>query len=154
MKFQYLCLFASLSLAAVTWADSPERPDLNGVWRLEPSKCEIHSHVPTQLTWQIEQSDGTIHLIQRLGDNKNAGEWRCGTDGKDCKVKDEGRAAVVSYYYNGPVLVELESEGANRDTITKKRISVSKDGSLITVDVIHVLPQGRPAEKLVLSKQQ
>ena len=153
MKLEVLCLVASFLFANVTWADSQERPNLTGVWRLDPSKCEIHSHVAPELTWQIEQSDNEIHLIRRLGDNKNAGEWRCGTDGKDCKVKDEGHSAVVSYYYNGQVLVELESEGSNRDTITKKRISVSKDGSLITVDVIHVLPQGMPPEKLVLSKQ-
>lgn len=153
MNFKYPCLIVSLFFANVIWGDSQPRPDLNGVWRLEPSQCELHSHVPSQLTWQIEQTDGAIHLIQRLGAGKNADELRCGTDGKDCKVKEEGHSAVMNFYYNGPVLVELESQGANKDTVIKKRISVSKDGSLITVDVIHVLPLGRPPEKLVLSKQ-
>jgi len=151
MNFKYLGLIASLFLAKVTLGDPQQRPDLNGVWRLEPAQCELHSHVPSQLTWQIEQSDSAIHLIQRLGDRND--ELRCGTDGKDCKIKDEGHPAVISFYYNGPVLVELESQGSNRDTITKKRYSVSQDGSHLTVELIHVLPTGKPAEKLVLSKQ-
>jgi hypothetical protein len=152
MKSGYLCLLASIILANTTWADSQDRPDLNGVWRLEPSQCELHSHVPDQLTWQIEQTDDAIHLVQRSGD-KAGGEWRCGTNGKDCKVKDEGRSAVLNFYYNGAVLVELESEGSNRDNVTKKRISLSKDGSHMNVEIIHVMPTGRPPEKLVLSKQ-
>jgi len=151
MNFKYLCLIASFIFANVTWADPQQRPDLNGIWRLEPAQSEIHSRVPSQLTWQIEQSETAIHLIQRLGDKND--ELRCGTDGKDCKVKEEGHPAVISFYYNGPVLVELESQGSNRDTITKKRISISQDGSRLTVELIHVLPAGRPSEKLVLSKQ-
>jgi len=152
MKLHYLWL-VPIVLTGAAWADPPARPDLSGVWRLEPSQSEIHSRVPSELTWQIEQTDDAIHLIQREADNKNADEWRCNTDGKDCKVKDEGRKVVISFYYNGPVLVELESEGSNHDNVTKKRISLSKDGNMITVDVIHLMPQGKPPEKLVLSRQ-
>src|SRR5580698_4499567 len=133
MKFKYLCLIAPVIFASATWADPQQRPDLNGNWRLEPAQCELHSHVP-QFTWQIEQSDNAIHLIQRLGDKSSVDEVRCGTDGKDCKIKDEGHPAVISFYYNGPVLVELESQGSNRDTITKKRMTVSPDGSRLTVE--------------------
>jgi hypothetical protein len=114
---------------------------------------ELHSHVPAQLTWQIEQKDDSIHLVQTAEEKKDAAEISCATDGHDCKVKDEGHAATVSFYYNGPVLVELESQGQNRDTVIKKRISVSSDGSTMTVDVIHILPTGREPEKLVLTKE-
>jgi hypothetical protein len=151
MNSKYLCSIACFLFASTTWGDPAKRPDLNGVWRLEPERSEIHSHVPSQLTWQIEQSESAIHLIQRLGDKND--DVRCGTDGKDCKINDEGHPAVISFYYNGPVLVELESQGANRDTITKKRFSVSADGSQLTVDVIHVVPAGKAPEKMVLSKQ-
>jgi len=154
MNVKYLCLAACFMFVSVTWGDAQKRPDLNGVWRLEPAQCEFHSRVPSQFTWQIEQSDNAIHLIQRLANKSSVDEEvRCGTDGKDCKIKEEGHPAVISFYYNGPVLVELESQGSNRETITKKRISVSPDGSQLTVELIHVLPAGRPSEKLVLSKQ-
>ena len=110
MNLKCLCIVASFVFVNVTWGDSQPRPDLNGVWRLEPSQCEFHSHLPSQLTWQIEQTDTAIHLIQREGDGKHPDEMRCGTDGKDCKVKDEGHSAVMNFYYNGPMLIELESQ--------------------------------------------
>lgn len=130
-----------------------DRLDMSGVWRLAPAQSEIHSHVASDLTWQIKETSEGIHWIQREGESKNLGEWQCGLDGKECKVKDEGHSALVSFYYNGPVLVELETEGANRDNVTKKRISLSPDGNSLTVEVVHLMPQGRPPEKLVLVKQ-
>jgi len=151
MALTYLSLIVPLIFANVIWASSQERPDLNGNWQLEPSQSASHSHVPSQLVWQIEQSDDAVHLIQRFGSNK-VGEQRCGTNGKDCKIKDAGHSSIISFYYNGPVLVELESEGQNRDTVTKKSLSVSKDGSILTVEVLHLMPAGKAPDKLVFSR--
>ena len=151
MSAKCLWLAVPLGFALIVWADSAARPDLNGNWRLDPSLSEIHSHVPSELTWQIEQDDNSIHLIERSAEQKDADDVRCGTDGKDCKVKEGGHKASVSFYYNGPVLVELETEGSN--AVTKKRMQLSSDGSKLTVEVIHVLPAGEGTEKLVLSKQ-
>lgn len=123
MKFVHLCLpIIPLIFSNAAWSDPQQRPDLNGIWRLEPAQCVLHSRIPSELTWQIEQSNNDIRLIQRFGDCKNADDLRCATDGKDCKIKDEGHSAVISFYYNGPVLVEVEALGHNRDTVTKKRI--------------------------------
>src|SRR5262252_7454595 len=138
--------------ACVVWADSLQRPDLSGKWRIEVSKSEIHSRVPSELTWQIEQKEDAIHLTQQTSTGKKPDEFQCNTDGKDCKAKEEGHPATVSFYYNGPVLVELESEG-NNDTVTKKRMQVSPDGSTLTVEIIHILPAGKQPEKLVLTRQ-
>ena len=134
-------------------ADSLARPDLSGTWRLEPSKSQIHSRIPPGLTLAIEQDADAIHLVRQFGDKQKPDDLRCATNGKDCKVKEEGHAATVSFYYNGPALVEIDSEGQNHDSVTKKRMEVSPDGSTLTVDVIHVMPEGRPPEKLVLTKQ-
>lgn len=142
-----------LGLASIMLGDSAQRPNLTGNWKFDPSHSEVHSRIPPQLTWQIEQNEDAIHLVQRSEEKKGADEIRCGTDGRDCKVKDEGRSVVVSFYYNGPVLVELESEGQNHDSVVKKRWKVSDDGSTLTVDVIYISPTGRPPEKLVLTKQ-
>jgi hypothetical protein len=152
MTFKCLSLVAPLMFANIIWGGSQQRPDLNGNWRIEPSESVLHSHVPSQLIWQIEQTDNGIHLIQRFGDNK-VDDLNCGTDGKDCKIKDVGHSAVICFYYNGPVLVELETEGQNRDTVIKKRMSVSKDGSRLTVDIAYLVPAGKPPEKLVLTRE-
>ena len=145
-------LIAPLSLATLTWGDSQDRPNLNGNWRLEPTKCEIHTHMPDQFTWHIDQDDNSIHLVQSVQEKKGD-DFKCATDGQDCKVKTEGHSVVMNFYYNGPVLVELESEGQNKDNVVKRRMHLSSDGSTLIVDVMHVSPPGKPAEKLVLTKQ-
>ena len=143
----------TIGAAAAVWADSAARPDLNGSWRLNPSASEIHSRTPDALTWQIEQGDNSIHLVQHAQEGKKGDDIRCATDGKDCKAKDEGRSVSVSFYYNGPVLVELESAGQNHDTVVKKRMHLSDDGSKLIVEVIHIMPAGKQPEKLVLTRQ-
>lgn len=152
----FKCLRLSIStiiLADVIWGQSHQQADFSGCWRLEPSQCVLHSHIPSQLIWQIEQTDDAIHLIQRYGDNK-VDDLRCSTDGRDCEINDPGRVALVSFYYNGSVLVELQAEGGwNRDTVIKRRMSLSKHGTRLTVVVIYEVPAGRPPEKLVLSRE-
>lgn len=157
MLLKYSPLLAGLvlpfGLAWMARADSQDRPNLTGSWKFDPSHSEVHSRVPSQFTWQIEQDDNAIHLIQKIEEKNKPDDIRCATDGKDCKAKDEGHSVTVSFYYNGPVLVELESEGQNHDNVVKKRMQVSSDGSTLTVDVIHVSPTGKLPEKLVLMKE-
>ena len=133
---------------AIICAQSSGRPDLNGTWQLDPSQSELHSHVPPGLTWLIEQNGDSIHLVERVGD-KNVGDFSCVADGKDCKAKDHGHGVNVSFYYNGPVLVELETMGQN--AVLKRRFHSSSSG-VLTVEVIHVAPEGKEPEKLVLAK--
>src|SRR5579862_8496362 len=89
-----LVLLAPLVLASLTWGDSIDRPNLTGNWRLDTAHSEVHSRIPAQLTWQIEQTDNAIHLIQKSEEKKNPDDIRCATDGKDCKAKDEGHSVV------------------------------------------------------------
>ncbi len=149
MSFKFIIPLFGLALVAS--GASVERPELTGSWRLEPSLSEIHTRIAPQLMWQIEQTGNAIHLVQRTPERKDVDEIRCNTDGKDCRVKEEGHKATVSFYYNGAVLVELETDG--QENVTKKRMHVSSDGATLTVDVIHITPAGKPQEKLVLSKQ-
>lgn len=153
MDFKCLrLLISTIILANVIWGQSQQQPDFNGCWRLEPSQCVLHSHIPSQLIWQIEQTDDAIHLIQRYGDNK-VDDLRCSTDGKDCKITDPGRAALISFYYNGSELVELEAEGGwNRDTVIRRRMSLSKHGARLIVDVTYEVPTGRAPERLAFSR--
>lgn len=136
----------SLLIAAMC-AQSTGRPDLNGSWQLNPSQSELHSHMPAGMTWLIEQNGDSIHFVERAGD-KNVSDFRCVADGKDCKAKDHGHGVNVSFYYNGSALVEIEKLGEN--AVVKRRFHSSS--SVLTVDVIHVVPAGKEPEKLVLTK--
>ena len=151
-----LNLFSGLALSCVgflmsstLWAEG--HPDFSGNWQLDAEKSELHSRGATPATWQIEQNEGTVHLVERAGD-KAISDIRCSTDGKDYKIKDDGHAAHVSLYYNGPMLVEVETLGQNGDSVIKKRFRMSDDGSVLTVEVMHLAPAGKPSEKLVLTK--
>jgi hypothetical protein len=123
-----------LGLAAGVILQSAGRPDLNGSWQLDVSKRVLHSQVPPGLIWQIEQTADSIHVTQHA-DAKN--------DGRDCKVNNFGHPATASFYHNGPVPVELETLGQNRGTVMKKRIRLSEDRSVLTIDVMHFLPEGK-----------
>jgi hypothetical protein len=136
----------SLFIIAIR-GQSAARPDLNGSWQLNPSQSELHSHMPSGMNWLIEQNGDSIHMVERDGD-KSVSDFRCATDGKDCKVKDHGHGVKVSFYYNGPVLVELEKMGEN--AVVKRRFHSSSNG--LTVEVIHLMPEGKEPEKLVLTK--
>jgi len=121
-----------------------ERPDLNGSWRVDPSKSDVHSRMPATL--QIQQTDDSIHITEVAGD-KNLSDITCKTNGHDCKAKDNGHDIKASFYYNGPMLVELDTAG---DNVTKKRFRTAQDGTL-TIEVMHINPSGRD-EKMVLTK--
>ena len=71
MLVKLLGLTAACGFATIIWGDSPARSNLNGSWRLDPSHSEVHSHIPNELTWHIEQQDNSIHLIQSSQEKKN-----------------------------------------------------------------------------------
>lgn len=148
---KFLLIIAFQAVQYVAMAQPAARPDLSGDWQLDAARSAPNLHDSSGLSWRIEQNDGTIHLIENEG-NKTVSDVRCATDGKDCKVKDAGRPATLSLYYNGPVLVELETSGHNNDTVVKRRFSLSPDGSALTIEVNQLMPEGKPAEKLVLTK--
>jgi len=138
-----LLLIASVAGPLLLAAD---RPDLNGSWQVDATKSDVHSHLPPGLTWDIQQTDDKIQITERVGD-KNVSQLTCQTNGKDCVVKDAGHSAKASFYYNGPMLVELETMG---DNVTKKRLRTADDGTL-TVEVMHINPSSKD-EKIVLTK--
>jgi hypothetical protein len=152
MAARSLYMVTLLGLAAGGCIQAAERPDFSGNWQLDPSRSELHSPVPPGLIWQIGQTADSIHVIEHAGD-KDLYEFKCFTDGKECKVKNGGHAAIASFYYNGPILVELETMGKNRGTVIKKTIHLSGDGSMLTINVMHVLPEGKEPEKLVMTKK-
>jgi hypothetical protein len=125
---------------------------LTGKWRLDASTSQLHSHPPTDLLWTIDLKEDGIHFSETSADKNGAWEVTCGTRGADCKVKDATKPITVSFWYNGPALVELETEGKN-EAVTKRKMILSADGSTLTVEVTHLVPDGRAPEKLVMKKQ-
>ena len=61
-------------------------------------------------TWELRDADGTLHMVRTESDRKN--EVECNVMGRECKIKSpDGKPATVSFYFNGPKLIEWEKAG-------------------------------------------
>ncbi len=148
-----MIITAALFIAALPFlVDDGAKPSFTGTWRLDAASSQIHSRISTDATWTIDQRDEDIHFIATGDERGGKLDITCGTRGADCKTKEAGKAVTVSFWYNGPALVEMETEGKG-EAVTKKKMVLSEDGSSMVVEITHILPEGRSPEKYVLKKQ-
>jgi hypothetical protein len=136
-------------------AFAADRPVLNGTWQLDLSKSRIADVKCKAETWAITQGDDSIEIAETItdtGGKQRKIDIQCGTEGKECKIKENGQATQVSLYYNESHLVMLE-QSHGTDFVTKKRFTTSDDGKTLTVEVTHLAPPGHKDENLTFVKQ-
>src|SRR5262249_31835626 len=95
-------LFAAscgLLFSGVTWAED-DRAKLIGSWRMQDEAGK-----DTDTVWVLEAKGDAMHISRSEGAHKIA-EFECATTGHDCNIKESGKSAKVSLWYNGPALVE------------------------------------------------
>ncbi|HTW63889.1 MAG TPA: hypothetical protein VME17_04695 [Bryobacteraceae bacterium] len=125
-----------------------DRPNLSGTWQFDSGQSQIHSVTIAGATWVINEDDSSIEISEsETGDAKKV-DLKCTTDGKECKMS--GEKAKASFWYNGPMLVEMESKG---DHVTRYRMKLSPDGKTLTVDTTSIVPQATQDDVLVFKKQ-
>lgn len=71
---------------------------------------------------------------------RKVAEFECGTEGSECAIKDTGRHAKVSMWFNGSKLVVLETRG---DRIVKRRFGVSGKEDTLEPEIIPIMPAGK-----------
>jgi hypothetical protein len=125
-----------------------DRPNLSGTWQFDSSKSELHGVTAAGATWVISEDDSSIQITEDQDGAKKKIELKCTTDGKECKVS--GGKATASFWYNGPVLVEMETRGEH---VTRYRMNLSADGKTLTVDSRSIVPQSTQDDVLVFQKQ-
>jgi hypothetical protein len=135
-------VFALLAALAI----AQDKPNFTGSWQLDPAKCEQHTVKVADATWAIEESDNSIHLTET--ESGRAVEMKCSTDGKDCDV--HGDKAKASFWFNGPMLVEMETKG---DHVTRYRLTLSQDGKTLKVETTYIVPRGDANDVLVFTKK-
>lgn len=149
---------AALLMCLPALADSGQKPNLNGTWQLDPAKSDgANQQANTRFTRVIEQDGTKIHMVETVStsDGKQQSiEVRCNTLGQQCNVTGPGHEAHVSFWYNGPALVEMDTAVHGKDTVTKRRAKLSDDGKTLEVEVIPLVPPGKPHEKLVFVRQE
>lgn len=132
----------SLPLAA------QDRPNLSGTWQFDTGKSQLHSAKVTGATWVISEDDNSIQIRQNEDSSGRPVQLKCTTDGKECKVS--GDKATASFWFNGPMLVEMETKG---DHVTRYRMKLSDDGKTLTVQSTSIVPQSTGDDVLVFRKQ-
>ena len=131
-------------------AQDDAKPDLTGTWQLDATKSEMPVNRLAGLTMLISEKNGKINIneIEKLADGKERKmTYTCTTDGKECEVP--GTKAKASFWYNGPMLVSMETErnGAN---VTRQRLKLSPDSKSLNVEISNLVPGSDKTDKLVL----
>ena len=140
-------LLACSALAILPLA-AQDRPNLSGTWQFDGSKSEIHGVKVAGATWVISEDNSSIQILESEDGAGKKIELKCTTDGKECKVT--GYKGTTSFWYNGPLLVEMENKG---DHVTRYRMKLSDDGQTLTVDATFIVPQSAQDDVLVFRKQ-
>jgi hypothetical protein len=109
------------------------RAKLIGTWRVQGDSAGADS------VWSLQEKGGAIRITHSLGDQKVA-EIECNTMGKECSVRDAGRQAKISMWYNGPKLVELEIRGSE---VIKRRFALAGDDDSMEIELIPISPAAK-----------
>jgi hypothetical protein len=129
------------------------RPDLSGKWLLDASKSEMQLNRLSALTMVISEKDGNIKINEdeKLADGKERKiAYACTTDGKECDVS--GTKAKASFWYNGPMLVSMETQ-RNGGSVIRQRLKLSQDSKQLTVEISSLVPKTDKMDKLVFDRQ-
>jgi hypothetical protein len=117
-------------------------PDLTGAWTLDTSHSSAGKIKSQSLA--IQQTEDTIQMTDAVTD-ANGKDYKsvfhCNIDGNQCKVKDQGQNAMLTFYYNGLVLVMMETKRDGAYVI-RKRLTLSEDGKTMSVELEHLNPAG------------
>src|SRR3954454_11838892 len=122
-----LFLLGCLAAACAAWADEPpQREKLAGTWESSDGA-----------RWVLDAKDDAIHVSEFDHDRKLA-DFECNTMGKQCEIKDAGKSAKITMYFNGPMLVVMETRG---NDVVKRRFRAN--GDQLQVETMPLVPAGK-----------
>lgn len=152
MMWRSLSLFALL-LGVSSISIAGEKPNFTGQWQAEPAAGADKVGAPAKRT--IEQDGVNIHIVDTvLGPDakEQTLDIKCTTNGQQCAVKAAAHEGQVSFYYLGQMLVEIDSNVFGADSVVKRQIKLSEDGKNLTVEIVSIVPPGKPAETVTLKR--
>jgi hypothetical protein len=114
-------------------ADGADRGQLTGAW-------ESHGDDSSNANWTLSVNGDKLH-VTRVENTRKLSDFECNTAGRECAVKESGKPMKVSIWFNGRKLVMMETRG---NDVVKRRFQAVKDGNEIEVEVIPIVPQGKP----------
>jgi len=125
-------------------------PNFSGTWQFDAAKSKGKSESATLV---LNQDAGKIHVQTLSSSNEKDADFTCGTAGKECEIKDKGKPAKISMWFNGADLVMLETLGSGGDEIVERQLELEAGGKSLSVEVKHIVPPG-DTETLFFGKSQ
>jgi len=130
----------ALWFGATAFADDAARR-FDGSWTGDANGSPV--------TWVFENKGDALKVDQMKGGERLA-EFECNTMGRECALKETGKKATVSMWFNGSKLVQLETKGSE---IVRRRFEVNAKGDAMDVEITPI-SQGGKAETLHLTRAQ
>ncbi|HUA63731.1 MAG TPA: hypothetical protein VML19_33595 [Verrucomicrobiae bacterium] len=121
-----IAALAALLVGGVVADDDASRAKLMGSWELTDAGKDSQTW-----TFQAKDAHGDVIHVTNAGAQKTLMEFDCDSFGHDCVVKDNGKTAKVSLYYNGPKLIQMETRGP---LICKRAFVITGEGD--TMDLV------------------
>ena len=143
--------------ASMAAAQAPQKPRFEGNWVLSLEKSELKAAKLTGSTILIEQPTvGEISLkeTRKTPEGDKVCSFKCNTVGKDCEFTHEGTKSTISIFYNGPTLTGIERIGPNSDVVEKWLMTLSEDGTTLTLELAQLVPPRTEKDKLVFVKEK
>jgi len=123
-----------LSVCAAALADDQsDRQKLIGSWEQSPAQSTA------AISWSFLATGHSMRVKQLAGGNKIA-DFECETEGTPCEIKTGGKKATVSLWFNGAMLVEMETKGTE---IVKRRFEILPASDSMEMEVIPIVPSGK-----------
>ena len=144
--WKWVCLSA-LALGAAAAAG---RPQLTGTWQLDRARSQPGDEKLKSETLSIQQGDDSVQIsddVTETDGKEHKSDIQCNTVGKECKLKSE----QVSAWYNGPILVIIETRRGN-EVVVRKRLKTSDDGQTLSMEVDHLAPPSEKNETYTFTK--
>ncbi len=122
-----------MALGVALSGATPDRDKLIGAW-------ENPGGGDAKTVWTLSANGDSIQITQTENERKIS-EVECNTVGRECEVKQAGKPVKISMWFNGPKLVVMEVRGSE---VLKRRFHATDDGSAMELEVIPIVPQGKP----------
>lgn len=124
----HLPLAVALFCMPVLFGDqADDRSKLQGTWVQENGGSGGE-------TWVIEPKGDDLHIVHSRNQEKLE-DFDCNVMGRECKVKESGKEAKVTMWYNGPKLVQIDIRG---NDVTKRRFGLGDGSDTLQVEIIPV----------------
>ena len=111
--------------------DGADRDKLLGSW--------VETGNGAASTWTFAKSGDSFQIKELQGSSTEAG-YSCKADGAQCEIKVGGKKATVSMWFNGPKLVQMETQGSS---VVKRRFAVLSSGDTMELEIIPLSPGGK-----------